>query len=244
LRGYVNKGGEIDALFLPQNVHFLQEILCDFDLSFIIDSDKKFSIWRKIKMYRKLKMIMASGSILGYFLQVVPITIFVGIVYCVIRLILIKKKDKPILWGKEFVRLIFVCYVTGLFNLLVMPANFWLFVMDGIAFGWWSEIPSIFSIGEFNFIPSIIQWMQGNLSIGSWVKHMLIGNIAMFMPLGFLLPFVTEKISKKNIWKIAIFVPLAAELLQLVLGRSFDIDDLICNFVGIVIGFLIAKRLF
>jgi glycopeptide antibiotics resistance protein len=81
---------------------------------------------------------------------------------------------------------------------------------------------------------------KGNLSIGSWVKHMLIGNIAMFMPLGFLLPFVTEKVSKKNIWKIAIFVPLAAELLQLVLGRSFDIDDLICNFVGIVIGFLIA----
>jgi glycopeptide antibiotics resistance protein len=68
-------------------------------------------------------------------------------------------------------------------------------------------MPSFFSIGEFNFIPSIIQWIQGSLSIGSWVKHMLIGNIAMFMPLGVLLPFVTEKVSKKIIWMIAIFVP-------------------------------------
>jgi glycopeptide antibiotics resistance protein len=25
------------------------------------------------------------------------------------------------------------------------------------------------------------------------------------------------------------------------LGRSFDIDDLICNFVGIMIGFLLAR---
>jgi hypothetical protein len=35
------RGAEIDALFLPKNVHFLQEILCNFDFFFIIESDKK-----------------------------------------------------------------------------------------------------------------------------------------------------------------------------------------------------------
>jgi hypothetical protein len=38
---------EMDALFLPKNVHFLQEILCNFDFFFIIDSDKKISNWRR-----------------------------------------------------------------------------------------------------------------------------------------------------------------------------------------------------
>ena len=69
---------------------------------------------------------------------------------------------------------------------------------------------------------------------------MLIGNIAMFLPLGFFLPFVTEKVNRKNIFTAAIVVPFIAELLQMVFGRSFDIDDLICNFIGIVTGFFIA----
>lgn len=39
---------------------------------------------------------------------------------------------------------------------------------------------------------------------------------------------------------VAIAVPFIVELLQMVFGRSFDIDDLICNFIGIVVGFFIA----
>lgn len=178
---------------------------------------------------------------LGYFLQVVPITVLVAIIYCAIRLISLKKKGETVSWKKELIRLIFVCYVVGLFNLIVMPANFWLYVMDGLAFGWWSEMPSLFSIGEINLVPSVVRWLQGELTLGGWVKHMLIGNIAMFVPLGFMLPFVTEKVTKKNIWLLAVCVPLALEVLQLVFGRSFDVDDLICNFAGIIIGFLIAQ---
>lgn len=192
-------------------------------------------------MFHSIRMIMNSGSILGYFLQVVPITILVAIVYSVIRLIYLKKHSKTISWAKELLKLIFVCYVTGLINLIVMPANFWLYVMDGIAFGWWSEIPSVFPFGEINLIPSLIRWLTGELSIGSWVKHMLIGNIAMFLPLGFLLPLVTEKVTKKNIVTIAIAVPIGMELLQLIFGRSLDVDDLICNFAGIMLGFLIVQ---
>ena len=76
--------------------------------------------------------------------------------------------------------------------------------------------------------------------MGSWVKTMLIGNIAMFLPLGFFLPFVTEKVNRKNIFVVAIVVPLGVELLQMVFGRSLDVDDLICNFIGIVIGFFVG----
>jgi hypothetical protein len=88
---------ELDFKKIPLSARYIARF-CFF---LIIDSDKKIFKLKAIKMYNKLKMIMASGSILGYFLQVVPITIFVGIVYCVIRLIFIKKKDDHILWGKE-----------------------------------------------------------------------------------------------------------------------------------------------
>lgn len=99
----------------------------------------------------------------------------------------------------------------------------------------------IFSFGGFNLVPSLIKALSGELTIGSWVKTMLIGNIAMFLPLGFFLPFVTERVNRKNIFVVAIAVPFIVELLQMVFGRSFDIDDLICNFIGIVVGFFIAN---
>lgn len=69
---------------------------------------------------------------------------------------------------------------------------------------------------------------------------MLIGNMLMFLPFGFFLPFITEKITRKNIFVVAVAVPLLVELLQMVFGRSFDVDDLISNFIGIVTGFFLA----
>ena len=191
-------------------------------------------------MYNRIKTIMGSGSIPGYFLQVVPITVVVALLYCVIRLIILKKKNIKIVWKNELIKLVFVCYLTGLLNLIVMPANYWLYIMDAIVFGWWGEVPSLFSVGEFNLIPGIFRLIQGELTMGSWVKQMLIGNIAMFLPFGLLLPFISKKVNLKNIFVVAALVPLSMEVLQLILGRSFDIDDLICNFIGIAIGFIAA----
>lgn len=194
-------------------------------------------------MFSSIRMIMNSGTILGYFLQVVPITAIVAIIYCIFREIMLKRRNEEIIWWKEILRLIFVCYITGLINLIVMPANFWLHIIDGIAFGWWNEILPILSLGEVNITPSVIRWLAGELTMGSWVKQMLVGNIAMFFPLGFLLPFVTDKVNDRYIWGISVIIPLTMEGLQLIFGRSFDIDDLICNFIGIMLGYLLAKTL-
>ena len=87
---------------------------------------------------------------------------------------------------------------------------------------------------------SIVKCFSGDYSLGSWVKEMMVGNIIMFMPLGFFLPFVTARLNRKNAFIISFAVPLVVESIQLFVGRSFDIDDLICNFLGIIIGFLMA----
>ena len=77
--------------------------------------------------------------------------------------------------------------------------------------------------------------------MGSWVKTMLVGNVAMFVPFGFFLPLVTRVRSRGKILLTSAAAPLCCEVFQLVFGRSFDVDDLICNFAGIVIGAVIGS---
>lgn len=52
---------------------------------------------------------------------------------------------------------------------------------------------------------------------------------------------MSKKINNRSVLKIAIFVPIAVELIQPVIGRSFDTDDLILNFAGIILGYFIAR---
>lgn len=191
-------------------------------------------------MLNWLRSIMNSGSVLGYFFQAVPITCVVGIIYVIIRVVIIKRNNLTVEWLKEIMKLLFTCYLTGLISLVILPANFWLDFFDGVFLGWWDEMLPIFSFGGFNLVPSLIKALSGEFTIGSWVKTMLIGNIAMFLPLGFFLPFVTERVNRKNIFVVSIAVPFIVELLQMIFGRSFDVDDLICNFIGIVAGFFIG----
>lgn len=191
-------------------------------------------------MYSKLRMIMGSGSIVGYFLQALPIACLAGMIYLAVRLCRAKKSGVQINWPTELLRLVFVCYLTGLVSLIILPANFWLYVYDGLFFGWWDELGPVFQLGDVDLVPSVIGWLSGELSLGSWVKKMLIGNIAMFIPMGFLLPLVTKIKDRKSLLRASFMIPLACEVLQLIFGRSFDIDDLICNFVGIMLGAAIA----
>lgn len=188
----------------------------------------------------RLRMEMNSGTIFGYFLQAIPVTVVVGIVYAILRLAFLKRKRRNIAWPSEVMRLLFVCYLTGLCSLIILPQNFWLHFFDGIFLGWWEEMGGFFRLGGVNLTPAVVKCLSGEYIFGSWVKEMLVGNIVMFIPFGFFLPFIAEKLNRKNAFAVAAIVPFTVEALQLIVGRSFDIDDLICNFLGIAIGFLIA----
>ena len=72
-----------------------------------------------------------------------------------------------------------------------------------------------------------------------YVMVNIAGNIAAFMPFGFLLPLVTER--KITTWKAFVYgflLSLAAESIQFVSRTgAFDVDDLILNTVGSVLGY-------
>ena len=67
-----------------------------------------------------------------------------------------------------------------------------------------------------------------------------IPNILLFIPFGFFVPAVYK--SKRNIWKTMFIVFLTTfgiEFLQYFMGRLADIDDVITNFLGGLIGYIL-----
>lgn len=187
----------------------------------------------------KLYSLLSSGSIFGLFLQVLPITLLVGAVYAVCRCVRIKRRGSSVRWGMEIMRWLFVCYLTGLVNLVLVPAELWMSVWAKIFVGYSHGELAFFS-GDFNLVPTVFRLIAGELTIGHWVLKMLIYNFLMFVPFGFFLPFVSEKTDGRTIWKTAVIVPLTVEIIQPVVGRSFDADDLILNFAGIIAGYFLA----
>ena len=191
-------------------------------------------------MLEYLYEMTRSGTVIGLFIEVVPITCLVGILYAVFRCIIIKKQELSVIWGTEIIRWLFICYLTGLVNLILVPSNLWTYIWFYLRNGYSGcELEPLFS-GGFNLIPTFIKVLTGEFSVGRWVRTKLAGNFFMFVPLGFFLPFVSEKIDKKNILKISVIVPIVIEVIQITVGRSFDVDDVILNFAGIVVGYWIS----
>ena len=76
----------------------------------------------------------------------------------------------------------------------------------------------------------------------------LLLNIAMFVPYGILLPIVSDKMERflKTAW-VVFATTLTIEVVQYFIGRSADIDDVIMNLLGGIIGYLlycVMKRIF
>lgn len=71
----------------------------------------------------------------------------------------------------------------------------------------------------------------------------LVGNVVLFVPLGYMLPDNLPKVNR--LWKMLLLVTavmVAVEVLQLFTGLgSCDIDDVILNLFGAVIGYTIWR---
>ena len=100
--------------------------------------------------------------------------------------------------------------------------------------------PKIYHL--FHSIPSFLKEIQRGRIGNSF------GNIILFVPIGFLLPAVT---GWKKMWKTVvagISFSLFIEIIQLITLRGcFDVDDVILNCLGTVMGFglyCVAQKIF
>lgn len=86
-----------------------------------------------------------------------------------------------------------------------------------------------------------LQWLEeGNIRHRFFTE--IRPNIMIFIPLGFFAPLAFKRLRKWYLTALLVFgVTLSVEFFQYFIGRSSDIDDLIANSLGGIIGYGIFK---
>ena len=142
------------------------------------------------------------------------LTIFI-VVLITVRIVALRNTSKKFCFHEEFLNLIFIIYILLLFELLTGAENN---SGTGINLVPFSEIFR-YEIGSKMFIYNVL------------------GNILLFIPYGY---FVSRYVNAKSVYQIfivSLITSFTVELLQVRLGRSFDVDDIILNVAGGILGY-------
>lgn len=146
-----------------------------------------------------------------------PILVIFVITLVLVRFFYLRTHREKISFYREFLTIISICYIFLLFQLLTKV--------------------EMNSNSGFNIIPfqEIFRYEVGSrLFIFN-----VFGNIMAFVLFGLI---VSSYIKPKTVFPpliISLLVSATVEFVQLNIGRSFDIDDIILNVTGGLIGFLI-----
>lgn len=128
----------------------------------------------------------------------------------------------------EALLLVFDVYIAAVLSLTFIPFRF--------------TFPPV----RFQFQSMLLMLIRGQFVIGSWWRSMIVLNVCMFLPMGALMPVLW----RQKWWQtlgLSLGAILCVELLQPFADRSFDVDDIVLNLTGAILGVLLAavlKKLF
>lgn len=145
------------------------------------------------------------------------IFIFTVIIVSIRIAYLICNKQRMVLY-KEITMFCFIVYILLLYYIVTFQDN---------------------NYGTNNFIP-FREIFRYDINSKLFLKN-VIGNILLFVPFGI---FVTHYVKSKGVFPIAILsfiVSCSIEFAQSVIGRTADIDDVILNTMGGILGYFISK---
>lgn len=174
--------------------------------------------------------------VIRYLLNMVPYMLIITPIYLIVRFIILKTKNQKINWYHESALFIFVLFVAGLASQTIIPK--FEFDMSGKL----SIVKD--GIHKTNLIPFRVLYETYIESfVNGYINYFIvnfIGNITIFMPIGFFIPLLWE-ISNRKVVLIGFCSSLFIEFCQLFLIRGTDVDDLILNTIGTIFGLLIYK---
>ncbi len=168
---------------------------------------------------------------LGMFIMALPLAIIVSVIYGIVKF----KNNKEMSLFNKVVQCMFVCYLVGLIELVIcldLMRYIWYWIiyhMDG------GNTIHFFEF-SINIIPDFWKHLNGES----------IGNLLMFIPFGILYSASKKEYNFKKSILAGFIFSLEIEIVQPIFGRAFDINDLILNTVGSIIGvciFYIVKKL-
>lgn len=147
-----------------------------------------------------------------------PMVIIICVIVISLRISYLMIGKKKFNIYEELFNLIFIIYILCLFHIVTyQDVNY----------------------GTNNFIP-FKEMFRYDIGSYKFYKN-IIGNIVLFLPYGF---FVSNYLDSKKIFRpivLGIIVSFTIEAVQYYIGRVFDIDDIILNVIGAMLGYLVYR---
>lgn len=197
-------------------------------------------------------------DILDYIKQMLPLGLAALTVFLLLRPLRSRRLRELNLTSsgpREAALALFVVFCAGLAALTLFPANLWAYVYDWLfhhntwSMTWsdrtlagfypsWEE-----TMSQLAYLPNILtpfEEISRALNRRSyWLMFMLLGNIIMFMPIGFFPALLWRGWKWWKALLLGFGTSVSIEFIQFFIGRSTDIDDIILNTIGALTGFWI-----
>lgn len=145
-----------------------------------------------------------------------PMIIIFTIVIVSIRIMYLIVHKEKFLFYKEVLLLAFLLYALLLFYVVTFQdVNY----------------------GTNNFTPfhEIFRYEFGSKVF----MHNIVGNIILFIPFGYFVSHVMQTKNPFPTFIISVITSVVIEFTQLKIGRTFDVDDILLNIIGSMVGFIV-----
>lgn len=147
-----------------------------------------------------------------------PMALIFTIILSTLRICYLKENNQKFILYKEVLTLGFIIYVMSLFHVVTFQDVSW---------------------STSNFIP-FKEMFRYELFSNLFFRN-VIGNMLMFMPYGFFISYFLKLDKKKIILLLSLIVSCTIEITQLIIGRVFDIDDIMLNILGGLAGYYLYR---
>jgi glycopeptide antibiotics resistance protein len=147
-----------------------------------------------------------------------PMIVMTLVVAITIRVGYLKKHNEKAVLYKEIFNLLFILYILCLFHAVTYQDVSW---------------------SSANVIPfkEILRYDFGS---GLFYKN-IFGNLLLFLPYGLYVTYYLNLKKSISVVMYAFVVSLSIELIQSIIGRVFDVDDILLNIFGALLGYFIYK---
>ena len=149
-----------------------------------------------------------------------PMLVLFITILSVVRFANLYNNHEKFVFYKDFYRLLGILYILLLYYLLLSTEG----ASSGINWIPFREMTR-YSIGSKSFMYNVL------------------GNILLFIPFGFFLSDTIKANKASGIFICTVIISLTAEIIQYRIGRAFDVDDIILNTFGSLLGYWSYKSL-
>lgn len=185
---------------------------------------------------------------LFFAVRIIPAFIITFIGFSLIRVKFFSERKKNSTGFREFLLSLFAAYIAFLVIMLFTPNSY--IANSGINltnenFDFVGNFKDRINSGAWgvNIVP--FRTMKNYIKYSGFLHTLtnIFGNILIFIPYGILLPEIFPKYRKMTkVFLLSFVTSFFVEFIQFFIGRSVDIDDLILNVFGSIIGYLIWKK--